>query len=192
MLLTDARRPARCGPQGALIPLAEQDRTLWDQDLIAEGDALITRTIAKGSIGEYQLQGAIAAVHDGARRAEDTDWPEILTLYGLLEHMSSNPMVRLNRAVAAAIVHGPDAGLRLLETLDDQLSGHHRLDAVRGHLFELAGDAQAAVSRYRAAAARTTSTPEQHYLLEQIARLTHPGRCEKPPAEAHGGAQSAP
>ncbi len=171
MLLTDARRPARTGPGGELIALAEQDRTLWDRRLIEEGDELITRAVAKGSVGEYQLQAAIAAVHDDAARAEDTDWPEILTLYGLLERMSDNPMVRLSRAIAAAMVHGPTAGLAQLESLGEPLADHYRLDAVRAHLFEMAGDTQAAVEHYRAAASRTTSTPEQHYLTTRAARL---------------------
>ena len=135
MLLTDARRPARSGADGALIPLAEQDRTLWDRRLIAEGVALITDAVAKGAVGEYQLQAAIAAVHDDAARAEDTDWPQILALYGLLERMTGNPMVALNQAIAAAMVHGPTAGLTLLEALDDRLAGHYRLDAVRAHFF---------------------------------------------------------
>ena len=171
MLLTDARRPARSGADGALIPLAEQDRTLWDRRLIAEGVALITGAVAKGAVGEYQLQAAVAAVHDDAARAEDTDWPQILALYGLLERMTGNPMVALNQAVAAAMVHGPAAGLTLLEALDERLAGHYRLDAVRAHLFEMAGDAQAAVAHYRAAANRTTNMPEQHYLASRAARL---------------------
>jgi len=171
MLLTDARRPARTGPGGELIPLDEQDRTLWDRRLISEGVELITGALAKAAVGPYQLQAAVAAVHDQARRAEDTDWSQILTLYGLLERMSGNPMVALNRAIAAAMVHGPAAGLTLLEDLDSQLAGHYRLDAVRAHLFEMAGDADAAVAHYRAAAGRTTSLPEQHYLTTKAARL---------------------
>jgi len=154
-----------------LIPLDEQDRTLWDRRLISEGVELITGALAKAAVGPYQLQAAVAAVHDQARRAEDTDWSQILTLYGLLERMSGNPMVALNRAIAAAMVHGPAAGLTLLEDLDSQLAGHYRLDAVRAHLFEMAGDADAAVAHYRAAAGRTTSLPEQHYLTTKAARL---------------------
>lgn len=172
MLLTDARRPARTGPDGHLIPLAEQDRLSWDRRLIAEGDALITDTLAKGSVGPYQLQAAIAAVHDQAGRAEDTDWPQILVLYGLLERMSANPMVTLSRAIAAAMVHGPGEGLKLLQALDERLAGHHRLDAVRAHFLEMAGDTEAAVAHYRAAASRTTSIPEQYYLTTQAARLS--------------------
>jgi RNA polymerase sigma factor (sigma-70 family) len=171
MLLTDARRPARTDACGDLIPLAEQDRTLWDQGLIAEGIALISGAVAKGAVGEYQLQAAIAAVHDDAARVEDTDWPQILSLYGLLERMTGNPMVALNRAIVAAMVHGPTAGLKLLEALDGALAGHYRLDAVRAHLFEMAGDEQAALAHYRAAANRTTSIPEQHYLTTKAARL---------------------
>jgi predicted RNA polymerase sigma factor len=171
MLLTDARRPARTGPGGELIPLAEQDRTLWDRALIAEGVTLITGALAKGVVGEYQVQALIAAAHDGAESVGDTDWPQILALYGLLERMTGNPMVALNRAVAAAMAHGPAAGLKLLEPLDEPLAGHYRLDAVRAHLFEMAGDPQAAVTHYRAAAARTTSTPERRYLTTQAARL---------------------
>ena len=175
MLLTDARRPARSGPHGELIPLAEQDRREWDQRLITEGVALITNTLAKGSVGPYQLQAAIAAVHDEAATTEATDWPQILALYGLLERVSGNPLVSLNRAIAAAMVHGPAAGLTLLEALDESLAGHHRLDAVRAHLLEMAGDREAAVVHYRAAASRTTSIPEQRYLTTKAARLSRAG-----------------
>jgi RNA polymerase sigma factor (sigma-70 family) len=173
MLLTDARRPARTGPDGELIPLTKQDRTLWDQKLISEGVALIAAALSKGSMGAYQLQAAIAAIHDEAARAEDTDWPQILALYDLLKRMSDNPMVMLNHAVAAAMVHGASVGLELLNALDadGRLSGHHRLDAVRAHLLELAGDHAAAIARYLTAAARTTSLPERNYLLTQAARL---------------------
>jgi RNA polymerase sigma factor (sigma-70 family) len=171
MLLTDARRPARADARGELITLAEQDRTLWNQELIAEGVTLIAEALGKGSVGEYQLQAAISAVHDQAARVEDTDWREILGLYALLERMTGNPMVSLNRAVATAMVDGPAAGLALLETLDDRLPGHHRLHAVRAHLLELAGDVDAAITEYRTAAGRTTSLPEQHYLTRQAARL---------------------
>ena len=173
MLLTDARRAARTGPDGDLIPLAEQDRSLWDRDAIAEGIALITATLSKGSIGAYQLQAAIAAVHDEANRAEDTDWPQILALYNLLTAMSDNPMVTLNHAIATAMVDGPSAGLALLRTLDADggLRGHHRLDAVRAHLLELAGDSQAAMAHYEAAAERTTSIPERNYLITRAARI---------------------
>ncbi len=174
MLLTDARRQARTGPEGELIPLAEQNRALWDQAEMSEGIALISTTLAKGSIGPYQLQAAIAAIHDEAVRTDDTDWPQILALYGLLKRMSDNPMVMLNHAVAAAMVHGPSAGLELLAALDTdgRLSGHHRLDAVRAHLLELSGDHQAAIAHYRRAAGRTTNMPERNYLLTRAAKLS--------------------
>jgi predicted RNA polymerase sigma factor len=173
MLLTDARRPARTGPHGELIPLDEQDRTLWDPRLIAEGITLVTRALSGGSVGTYQLQAAIAAVHDEAARPEDTDWPQILALYGLLQRMSDNPMVTLNRAIAAAMVHGPVTGLAMLEPLDsdEKLKGHYRLDAVRGHLYEMAGDHGSALRHFRAAADRTTSIPERNYLTTKAARL---------------------
>jgi predicted RNA polymerase sigma factor len=174
MLLTDARRPARTGPSGELVPLTEQDRTLWDREAIAEGVALVTDALAKGSVGEYQLQAAIAAVHDEASRAEDTDWPQILALYSLLKRMSDNPMVTLNHAIAVAMVEGPRAGLELLASLDadGRLAGHHRLDAVRAHLLERAGDHEAAIEHYRRAARRTASLPERNYLIAQAARLS--------------------
>jgi RNA polymerase sigma factor (sigma-70 family) len=178
MLLTDARRAARTGLDGELIPLAEQDRSAWDHAAIAEGIALVTDTLSRGSVGAYQLQAAIAALHDEAARAEDTDWPQILALYGLLKRMSDNPMVTLNHAIAAAMVHGPASGLELLQALDAdaRMSGTHRLDAVRGHLFEMAGDHDAAIRHYRAAAARTTSVPERNYLTTQAARLAQIGK----------------
>jgi predicted RNA polymerase sigma factor len=173
MLLTDARRAARTGPNGELIPLDEQDRTLWDQGLIAEGVALVSAALQKGRVGAYQLQAAIAAVHDEAARAEDTDWPQILALYGLLERMSDNPMVALNRAIAAAMVQGPAVGLELLDALagDARLRGHYRLDAVRAHLLERAGDPARAIPHYLAAAERTASIPERNFLLAKAARL---------------------
>jgi len=173
MLLTDARRAARTGSSGELIPLDEQDRTLWDRGLIAEGVALVSETLSRGSIGSYQLQAAIAAVHDEAVRADDTDWPQILALYGLLERMSDNPMVKLNRAIAAAMVDGPAVGLEMLQALDadPRMAGHYRLDAVRGHLFEMAGDSERAIAHCRAAAERTASIPERNYLLSKVARL---------------------
>ena len=173
MLLTDARRAARTGPGGEIIPLDEQDRALWDAAAIAEGVALVSAALRQGAVGDYQLQAAIAAVHDEAPRAEDTDWPQILALYGVLKRMSDNPMVALNHAIAAAMVHGPAAGLELLAPLDadERLRGNHRLDAVRAHLLERAGDRAAAVSLYRAAAERTTSVPERNYLMMRAARL---------------------
>ena len=173
MLLTDARRAARTGPDEELIPLMKQDRRLWDQSEISEGVALLTAALSKGSVGAYQLQAAVAAVHDEAARPEDTDWPQILALYELFKRMSDNPMVMLNHAVAAAMVHGPSKGLELLSALDSdaRIAGHHRLDAVRAHLLEMAGDRRAAAAHYRIAASRTTSVPEQNYLLTQAARL---------------------
>ncbi|WP_169979938.1 RNA polymerase sigma factor [Microbispora sp. H10836] len=173
MLLTDARRPARTGPGGVPVPLAEQDRSLWDREAIAEGVALLTTALRRGAAGPYQIQAAIAAVHDEAATAEETDWPQILALYGLLERMSPNPMVSLNRAVAAAMVHGPAAGLALLEPLaDGPLAGHHRLHAARAHLLEMTGDHRAAVEDYRAAASRTASVPERDHLIMRAARLS--------------------
>jgi len=178
MLLTDARRAARTGPGGELIPLTKQDRTLWDREAINAGVALLTATLPKGAIGPYQLQAAIAAVHDEAARVEDTDWPQILALYELLKRMSDNPMVMLSHAIAAAMVHGPAAGLELLRALDtdERLKGNHRLDAVRGHLLELAGDYGAAVEHYQMAARRTASLPERNYLITQAARLRENSR----------------
>jgi RNA polymerase sigma factor (sigma-70 family) len=173
MLLTDARRGARTRADGGLVQLAEQDRGLWNRSQIKEGLALVTDSLATTPLGPYQLQAAIAAVHDEAARAEDTDWPQILVLYELLERISPNPMITLNRAVAVAMVHGPEAGLELLRTLDkdDRISSHHRLDAVRAHLLEIAGDHAAARASYRTAARRTTSLPEQRYLEARAARL---------------------
>jgi len=173
LLLTDARRPARSRPDGSLVPLAEQDRSSWDAAAIAEGVALITSALARAPIGPYQLQAAIAAVHDEAARADDTDWRQILVLYELLAQVAPSPVVTLNHAVALAMVRGPQAGLELLATLDSdgRMAGTHRLEAVRAHLLELAGDTAAARERYRAAARRTTSLPEQRYLEGRAARL---------------------
>jgi predicted RNA polymerase sigma factor len=173
MLLTDARRLARSGPDGELIPLDEQDRERWDREAIAEGGALVSRALSQGAVGAYQLQAAIAVCHDEAARAEDTDWPQILALYGLLQHMSDNPMLSLNRAVAVAMVHGPRAGLELLESLDadSRLEQHHRLAAVRAHLYEKVGDLPAAIACFQAAAERTSSLPERNYLWLKAARL---------------------
>jgi RNA polymerase sigma factor (sigma-70 family) len=170
MLLTESRRPARTRADGGLVPLSEQDRSRWDADGIAEGVALLTRTLARAPVGPYQVQAAIAAVHAEAGRAEDTDWPQILGLYELLERLAPGPMVTLNRAVAVAMVRGPRAGLDLLTTLDGPLAGHHRLDAVRAHLLEMAGEADEARASYRLAARRTTSRPERRYLEARAAR----------------------
>ncbi|WP_222106297.1 RNA polymerase sigma factor [Catellatospora sichuanensis] len=166
MLLTDARRPARTMPDGSLVPLADQDRTRWDQARIAEGVALLTEALPRGAVGPYQLQAAIAAVHDEAPTMTDTDWPQILALYGLLEQVAPSPAVTLNRAVAVGHVHGPRAGLDLLATLetDSRMTNHHRLLATRAHLLEQAGDHQAAATAYRAAAALATNLPERRHL----------------------------
>jgi predicted RNA polymerase sigma factor len=175
MLLTEARRDARTRPDGALVPLADQDRSRWDQALIAEGVALTTTTLAvTRQLGPYQLQAAIAAVHDEAASVQATDWPQILTLYQLLETIAPNPMVTLNKAVAVAMVHGPHTGLELLATLetDQRLARHHRFHAVRAHLLELAGQPHAAKDSYRTAARYTTSLPEQRYLQTRAATLT--------------------
>jgi RNA polymerase sigma factor (sigma-70 family) len=182
MLLTDARRVARTNTEGELIALAQQDRALWDRQEITEGVALLSATLPKGSVGPYQLQAAIAAVHDEAAKVEDTDWPQILALYDVLRRMSGNPMVELNRAVAAAMVHGPAKGLELLDALqaDGRLSDHHRLDAVRAHLLELTGDCQGAARHYRAAAGKTGSLPERNYLLTQAARLANETTSKHP------------
>lgn len=173
MLLTDARRAARTGPDEELIPLTKQDRTLWDRAEITEGIALLTAALSKRSVGAYQLQAAVAAIHDEATRPEDTDWPQILALYELLKRMSDNPMVTLNHAIATAMVHGPSKGLELLRALDadNRLAGHYRLDAVRAHLLEMAGEHEAAVAHYWIAAGGTTSIPERNYLMTQAARL---------------------
>ena len=172
MLLTDARRLARTGSQGELVPLDRQDRSLWNQPQIAEGIALTSKAMRMGSIGIYQLQAAIAALHDEAPRAEETDWPKILALYDLLRRMADNPMVNLSRAIAFAMVNGPKEGLRLLDQLEGDSRIAHRLDAARGHLLELSGDRSGAINSYRSAAARTSNLPERDYLLLQAARLS--------------------
>jgi RNA polymerase sigma factor (sigma-70 family) len=173
MLLTDARRAARTGADGGLVPLAEQDRRRWDADQIREGIELVTGALSRAPLGPYQLQAAIAAVHAEAPRAEETDWPQIVVLYRLLERVGPNPMVTLNHAVALAMARGPRAGLELLATLDgdERVAGHHRLAAVRAHLLEMSGDAEAAREGYRIAARLTTSLPERRYLEARAARL---------------------
>jgi len=173
MLLTDARRPARSGPDGALIPLAEQDRSLWNAADIAEGVALITAALPKGAPGPYQLQAAIAAIHDEAPSAEATDWPQIMGLYELLLRISDNPVVALNHAVAVAMARGAPAGLALLDDLqaDERIAEDHRLHAVRAHLLEMAGQRGAARDAYQAAARRATNLPQQRYLHARAARL---------------------
>ena len=173
MLLTDARRRARTGAGGELIPMAEQDRSQWDAARIAEGVALITGVLGRGPAGPYQLQAAIAAIHDEAPTAGDTDWPQILALYELLLRISDNPVVTLNHAVAVAMVHGPQAGLDRLSGLDadQRIASDHRLPAVRAHLLELAGQRAAAREAYLAAASHTSNLPQQRYLHGQAARL---------------------
>jgi RNA polymerase sigma factor (sigma-70 family) len=171
VLLNEARRPARASAAGSLIPLADQDRSLWDRALIKEGVELIGSCWGRGAIGEYQLQAAIAAAHDQSASYAETDWREILALYGLLERVTKNPMVGLNRAIAAAMVDGPEAGLALLGSLADSLVDHHRLHATRGHLLEMAGDRSAAIEEFEQAACGTNSLPEQRYLQTQAARL---------------------
>jgi RNA polymerase sigma factor (sigma-70 family) len=173
MLLTDARRPSRTGPDGTIIPLAEQDRRSWDTAAIAEGVAIITDMLARAPIGPFQLQAAIAAVHDEAARAADTDWPQILILYEMLHALAPSPMVTLNRIVACAMVDGPQAGLAALDQIVDDpvLARHHRTAAVRAHLLELAGDRAGAQQQYRLAARLTLSRPEQRYLESRGAQL---------------------
>ncbi|ONH25133.1 RNA polymerase subunit sigma-24 [Pseudofrankia asymbiotica] len=175
MLLTDARRGTRTDHDGSLVPLADQRRDLWDQAAITAGQTLLTRTLGTGPVGQYQVQAAIAALHDEAPTAEDTDWPQILALYDLLTHIAPGPVVTLSRAVALAMVHGPTAGLTALGTLDadDRLTHNHRLEAVRAHLLEQAGDTDAAHASYLSAAQMTASLPEQRYLIRRAARL-HP------------------
>nr|MDT0665747.1 DUF6596 domain-containing protein [Micromonospora sp. DSM 115978] len=173
MLLHHPRRAARTGPGGRLGPLAEQDRGRWDTALIDEGSALVAETLATTRrLGPYQLQAAIAAVHDEAPRVEDTDWPQVLALFDLLETVSPNPMVTLNRAVALAMVHGPRAGLAVVDELahDSRLARHHRLHATRAHLLDLAGEPEAALDSFRAAARYATSLPEKRYLEARAAR----------------------
>jgi RNA polymerase sigma factor (sigma-70 family) len=173
MLLTDTRRAARIGDDGLLVPLAEQRRELWDAACIEEGVVLLTQTLGGGPPGPYQVQAAIAAVHDEAPSAAETDWPQILALYRVLERISPGPVVTLNRAVAVAMVEGPRAGLALLDTLagDESMAQTHRLDAVRGHLLELAGEVDTARTCYRRAATMTTSVLEQRYLALRAASL---------------------
>ena len=177
MLLTDARRPARTTVAGEVVPMAEQDRSLWNHANIAEGVALITAALPRGVPGAYQFQAAIAALHDEAETAGETDWPQIAALYGRLLAISDNPVVALNRAVAVAMVHGPRAGLLLVERVadDERMANDHRVDAVAAHLLEQSGDHAAAAERYRIAAERTLSLPQQRYLHDRAARLESSG-----------------
>lgn len=187
MLLTNARRKARTGTEGELIPLDKQDRSLWDREEIAEGTALLTSALSKGAMGLYQLQAAIAAVHDEAARADETDWPQIAALYELMQRVAPSPMATLNHAVAVAMIHGPARGLERLHALDhdQRMSGHYRVEAVRAHLYEKLGDFKKAIELYRTAATQTASLPERNYLMTQAARLEE--LCE-----GHEQAQSQP
>ncbi|MFB7152087.1 RNA polymerase sigma factor [Streptomyces virginiae] len=173
MLLTDARRAARTGSDGSLIPLAEQDRTRWDRAAVAEGVMLVSDALTRTPLGPYQLRAAIAAVHDEAASDADTDWAEILALYEVLVRLVPGPAERLGHAVAVAMVHGPRRALDLLPALDDddRLAGNHRLEAVRAHLLEMAGDRAAARAAYAKAAGLTLSTPERRYLRSRAARI---------------------
>ncbi|GIF48542.1 RNA polymerase ECF family sigma subunit [Asanoa ferruginea] len=173
MLLTDARRAARTARDGTPVPMAEQDRTLWNRDQIAEGVALISSALPRGHAGPYQIQAAIAALHDEAARPEDTDWPQIKLLYEVLLGLADNPVVALNHAVAVAMVHGLEAGLTLLDPLgkDDRLAADHRWHTARAHLLELAGDREAARAAYLTAATKTMTQPQQRYLHTRAARL---------------------
>jgi RNA polymerase sigma factor (sigma-70 family) len=173
MLLTDSRRAARATPDGSLVPIDEQDRSLWDREQITEGADLILHTLQRGPVGPYQLQAAIAAVHAEAPSADETDWQQIHSLYVVLEKLHPNPMITLNRAIALAQVDGPQAGLDLLRTIEDNknITETHRLDAVRAHLYERLGETDQAREHYLSAARRTTSLPEQRYLQAKAERL---------------------
>jgi RNA polymerase sigma factor (sigma-70 family) len=170
MLLTQARRPARTTPDGALVPLDEQDRSLWDVAMIGEGVSVLQGALAREHRGPYQVQAAIAALHDDAPTAGDTDWPQILEWYDELLALEDGPVVALNRAVAVGEVDGPRAGLRALDAAAARLPGHHRVDAVRAHLLERAGDPAGAAEHYRRAADATTSSAERAHLTLRAAR----------------------
>jgi RNA polymerase sigma factor (sigma-70 family) len=181
MLLTEARRAARVDSAGELVSLADQDRSRWDRAAIDEGVALVTGALAEGPVGTYQVQAAIAAVHDEAASAEETDWPQILALYELLDRIAPNPMATVNRALALAMVQGPDAGLQLLDTLadDDRVARHHRVYAMRGHLLELAGSPGEAREAFGEAARRTASLPEKRYLRARAERCAAVGQSQR-------------
>ncbi len=192
MLLTEARQPARTTVDGALVPLAEQDRTHWDRALIAEGTRLAGTALEQRPMGEYAAQAAVAALHDAAARSADTDWERILALYTLLEQMTDSPVMRLNRAVALAMVDGPDAGLRLLDELggDPVLTRSHRLHAVRAHLLEQKGDVEKARAEYASAAARAANTRERDYLITKAARQNGAGTIDRSSMHPRGGRHS--
>ncbi len=177
MLLTDARRAARMGPNGELIPLDEQDRSRWNAEMIAEGVALVANALSAGAVGPYQVQAAIAALHDEAARVEETDWPQILALYSVLERMSSSPMVTLNRIIAVGMVYGPAQGLERLDRLemDSRIAGHYRLAAVRAHLLERAGDLEGAIAQFTLAAGKTLNIAERNYLTMKAVRVASAG-----------------
>jgi predicted RNA polymerase sigma factor len=172
MLLQDSRRAARTDAGGALVPLAEQDRSRWDQSAVAEGAALVVEALTAGPAGSYALQAAIAAVHAQAPSSERTDWAQVVGLYDALHRLAPNPVVELNRAVAVGMAHGPAAGLAALATLTGgPLAGHHRLAAVQAHLLEASGDEAAAAERYRTAARLATNAREQRFLALRASRL---------------------
>jgi RNA polymerase sigma factor (sigma-70 family) len=188
MLLIHARHRARTAPDGSLVPMAEQDRSLWDRDSIEEGTALVTAALPRGRVGPYQLQAAIAAVHDEAESSDATDWRQIAALYGVLLRLDDNPVVALNHAVAVSMVAGPGAGLELVQRLaaDDRINADRRFHAVRGHLLEMAGDLPAALEAYRAAARVATNLQQQRYLNQQITRIGSHSMTE-PGTEQPGG-----
>jgi len=171
MLLLEARGPARSDVRGNLVPLPEQDRTRWDGALLREGQEVLARALAGGAVGEYQLQAAIAAVHDRAQTAADTDWEEVLTLYGLLEDVTGNPVVTLNRAVAVAMARGPRVALTVVDEVEDRLGTTHRWLAVRGQLLEMAGESAAGAELLERAAAVAANEAERRHLLSRAARL---------------------
>jgi RNA polymerase sigma factor (sigma-70 family) len=178
MLLTDARRQARTGPHGELVPLDRQDRSRWFRPRIAEGITLVTAAMERGHLGEYQLQAAIAAVHAQSPTHDDTDWAQLVAIYELLERVAPTPVVTLNRAVATAMLHGPDAGLAVLDEVAASLGGHHRLHAVRGHLLERMGDLDGAAAELRLAAGRATNLREQQHLFAEASRVARLGAAD--------------
>ncbi|HXX32719.1 MAG TPA: DUF6596 domain-containing protein, partial [Myxococcaceae bacterium] len=177
MLLHDARRAGRLGPDGALVPLEEQDRRRWDRSAIAEGTALLDAAVEQRRPGPYQVQAAIAALHARADRAENTDWRQIAGLYGALLRMAPTPVVELNAAVALAMAEGPEAGLGWMDRLArrDALAGYHLLPAARADLLRRAGRADEARAAYREALALVRNPAERAYLERRMAELDRPG-----------------